>query len=282
MLALGPGVGYVHEPFNRLSAPLIGPLVDGFTYVHAGNQDPFLASLEEVLGFRWNRRFSDARDARDLGRVVSGRATSAWHRVTGARPLVKDPMAVLSAEWLATTFDMDVVVTVRHPGAFAASLLRLGWRYDFTSLLGQDELMGGLLASFADDLEAQLRKPDDIIGEVGLLWRILHHVILGYRDRHPEWEVVRHEDLAGDPVEGFARLFEHVDLPLTTRTEARIRAASAGTNPAVPDRDPVHGVRRDSRTTIGRWRQEITDADTARLRELTEPVAGVFYADEEW
>ncbi len=53
------------------------------------------------------------------------RAVRAYPRTrveAGARPLLKDPIAVLSAPWLERTFGMQVVFSVRHPAAFAASL----------------------------------------------------------------------------------------------------------------------------------------------------------------
>ncbi len=65
----------------------------------------------------------------------------------GATPLVKDPIALFSAEWLAATFDMRVLVMIRHPAAFAASIRRRGWRHRFADFLEQPLLMRDLLGA---------------------------------------------------------------------------------------------------------------------------------------
>ncbi|GBE20942.1 MAG TPA: sulfotransferase [Actinobacteria bacterium] len=282
MLALPSGVGYIHEPFNPLTVPPIGPLVDGFTFVHEGNEHLFRPALEQVLRYRWHRRLHHINGPKDATRLAAERFEALRSRIRGARPLMKDPMAILSAEWLAATFAMEIVVTVRHPAAFAVSLRRLSWRYDFSSLLSQRELMERLLAPYEDLLRQQERRPGDIIGEAAVLWLIIHHVIDGYRRRHPDWSVVRHEDLSADPIGGFARLYESLGLAFRPRIESKIRAVTGSGNPTEPKRDPVHGVRRDSRAIARRWRNELSNEEVARIRELTGPVAAKFYAEDEW
>ena len=51
----------------------------------------------------------------------------------GLRPLLKDPIAIMSCEWLAETFNMDVIVVIRHPAAFVASLKVAGWEFAFVN-----------------------------------------------------------------------------------------------------------------------------------------------------
>src|SRR5262249_14420834 len=135
MLALAPGVAYVHEPFNPRTAAGLSPARFDryFTVVTSENEARYRPGLERTLSFRyglgaqlgWLRGTADvARTGRDWYRTERS-------RLTGARPLMKDPIALLSAEWLVETFDMDAVVLIRHPAAFAASLKRLGWKHSF-------------------------------------------------------------------------------------------------------------------------------------------------------
>lgn len=53
----------------------------------------------------------------------------------GKRALLKDPFAVFSVPWFAKKLNCQIVITVRHPAAFASSLQRLGWNFDFKDLL---------------------------------------------------------------------------------------------------------------------------------------------------
>jgi hypothetical protein len=126
MLALAPGVGYVHEPFSPRTPRGLSPA--GFRHYYAvvtpENAARYRSGLERSLELRYDlgAQLAGARSWRDLARVpVDYRRLRRW-RGNGSRPLVKDPIALLSAEWLAETFGMDVVVLIRHPAAFAASL----------------------------------------------------------------------------------------------------------------------------------------------------------------
>ena len=110
MLALAPGVGYVHEPFSPKTPNGLSPA--GFrryyTVVTTENEDRFRPGLAESLALRYDlgAQLRSARSWRDVARVPRDyRRLRGWRR-NGRRPLVKDPIALLSAEWLAATFDM--------------------------------------------------------------------------------------------------------------------------------------------------------------------------------
>jgi hypothetical protein len=56
MLALAPGVAYIHEPFNPRTPPGLSPAPFDryFTAVTAGNEERYLPGLERTLGFRYD------------------------------------------------------------------------------------------------------------------------------------------------------------------------------------------------------------------------------------
>jgi hypothetical protein len=72
------------------------------------------------------------------------------------RLVIKDLLCSLSLDWLAREFDVDIVVMIRHPGAFAWSLKRVDWDPDFSVLTDQPALMEEQLANLRNDL---LRPP---------------------------------------------------------------------------------------------------------------------------
>ena len=88
---------------------------------------------------------------------------------------------MLAAPWLAREFDMRIVVTIRHPAAYAASMRRLGWTHDFSGFLAQPGLVDDLVPGLGDDIAAMARRPGDILDEAALLWNVIHTVIAGYR-----------------------------------------------------------------------------------------------------
>jgi hypothetical protein len=106
-------------------------------------------------------------------------------RWRGDRPLIEDPIALFSSEWLAERFDMHVVVVIRHPAAFVSSITRLGWRHPLAHFLEQPLLMRDVLAPFTDAIRGAARRTPDLVDEAALLWRIIHHAIARFRERHP-------------------------------------------------------------------------------------------------
>ncbi len=279
MLALAPGVGYVHEPFNpRFSA---GRFDRYFTVVTRENEARYAPELEHVLTFRYelalrlrrrHRPKDVARAFRDFGRVQRVRRRH-------PRPLMKDPIALLSAEWLAQRFDMEVVVLIRHPAAFASSLKRLGWRHSFATFL-DDGRVPEVIQPYEDEIRAQAAEPGDLLAQAALLWRLLYNAVSSYRERHEDWVFLRHEDVSLEPGASFERLYERLGLELTEPARAEIERASASGNPsalATP-----HAVELDSAASLGRWREELTPQEIETLRERTSDVWPRFYSDEDW
>jgi hypothetical protein len=279
MLALAPGVGYVHEPFNpRFSA---GRFDRYFTVVTRENEARYAPELEHVLTFRYelvprlrrrHRPKDVARTFRDFGRTQRVRRRH-------PRPLMKDPIALLSAEWLAQRFDMDVVVLIRHPAAFASSLKRLGWRHSFANFL-DDGRVPEVIWPYEDEIRAQAREPGDLLAQAALLWRLLYNAVASFRERHEDWIFLRHEDVSLEPAPSFERLYERLGLELTETARAEIERASASENPSALT--TPHAVELDSAASLGRWRDELTPQEVETLHERTSDVWPRFYSDDDW
>jgi len=283
MLALAPGVAYIHEPFNPRTAAGLSPARFDryFTVVTSENEARYRPGLEQTVRFRYGlgaqlrslRGVADvARTGRDLARV--GR-----NRLTAKRPLVKDPIALLSAEWLAESFGMDVVVLIRHPAAFAASLKRLGWKHSFATFI-QDGRVPEVVRPYEAEIRERAERPGEILTQAALLWRLLYNAVDGYRERHPDWEFVRHEDASAEPVATFERLYSTLGLELTPAAREAIARASAPDNPA--ELSTPHAVELDSAASLGRWREDLTAEEVETLRERTRDVWPRFYSDEDW
>jgi hypothetical protein len=252
MLALAPGVGYIHEPFSPLTPVGISsaPFDQFYTRVTAENEALYLPGLERTLRFEYGFRsqLRTLRSPADAVRSIQDAIAFARARRTHARPLVKDPIALMSAEWLAERFGMDVVVTIRHPAAFATSVLRLGW---------------------AGSLD-----------EAASSWQRLYSAVDGYRDRHADWTFVRHEDASRAPLQTFEGLYARLALELTPRACREIERHSAPENPAQPR--ARHGIRADSAANAEAWRTYLGADQVARLREATREVWPRFYSDDDW
>ena len=282
VLAKAPRVAYLHEPFNPTVRPGICRARFRHWYTHLTDADgaAYLPALRDSLRFRYGYRdeLASLRTPKDAARMARDAASFARWRLLGYRPLVKDPIALLSAEWLHRTFGMRVVVTVRHPAAFAHSMKRRGDRHPFGDFLAQPALMSGPLVRFAPQIEAFAAEPPDVIDAAGLLWRLLAEVMAGYRERHPDWLFVRHEDLMADPEARFAHLFAALGLPFTGEVRRFIAATTAAENRGDATRVQRPGyVRRNPTEVAGRWKRELSAGEVHRVRRWVEPVVGAFY-----
>ncbi len=277
-------LGYIWEPFNPRHRPGTFPIrfPHYFHYVCAENAAECVEPLAETLAFRYRpaAEIRSLRSARDAGRMGRDWWRFERSRRRGASALVKDPIALFSSEWLAETFDMRVLVMIRHPAAFAASLRRRGWQHRFGDFLDQPLLMRDYLGPYERDIRQAAARPPAIIDEAILLWNILYDAVNRLRVRHPEWVFVRHEDLAGDPLGGFRDLYGQLGLEWTDAVEALVRETSDASNPA--DAERVDSIRRNSAAHAGAWRSHLSAADVERIRRGTEAVAERFYSDADW
>ena len=285
MIAMSPAIRYIHEPFNPDAfRPGIcaARFEREFTYVCAENAAAYQDDLKRCLEFRYGfaeslrtvRTAADAvRTARDFGRF----AFSRWRK---ARPLIKDPHAVFSAEWLARTFGMDVVVMIRHPAAFVGSIKKARWAFRFGQFLEQPLLMQHHLRPFQTEIEALATKTGDIVDQGILLWNVIYDVILKYRNLHPDWIFLRHEDLSREPVSAFFDIFQRLGLKYTASAQGAIADFAGPHNPG--EQHSGSHIRRDSESNIWNWKKRLTPEEIQRVKEQTDAIADQFYGEEDW
>ncbi len=284
MLALAPRVGLIHEPFSPITSPGISPARFDrfFQYVCEENEDTYLDSLRRTLRFSYDvpAQLRAVRSPRGLARFAQDFTAFGLNRLRGARPLLKDPIAVFSSEWIASRFDATVIVLVRHPAAFASSLKRLDWTHDFSSFLEQPLLLRDHLGAFEEEIREFVERERDVIDQAILFWRLIYSTVLTFRQRNPTWVYVRHEDLSLDPVRGFASLYERLGLELTGGIRSSIEAHSDSANPS--ELEKRHDVRLDSRGNVKSWQRRLSAEEIERIRAGVADVAPAFYSDDDW
>lgn len=284
MLAAGPGIAYISEPLNVLHRPGVmrAKVSYWYTYLASENGDAYLPALRETLAYRYHlpAEILSLRSGHDFLRMCRDVGIFARGRLFGSRPLLKDPFAVFSLPWFAEQLGCEIVVTVRHPAAFASSLKRLNWPFDFRDLLAQPLLMRDQLEPYRTRMESV--PADDIIGQASLLWAMVYSSVQNLRRVIPSVCVVRHEDLSVDPVTGFRRLYGELGLNFNARVERKILDSSSAENPSELARRKVHSVKLDSRANLDNWKRRLTQEEIARVRLLTEGVVRDYYPEVDW
>ena len=277
-------VGYIREPFgvHHRRGVLDVDFPYWFPYISGENEFPYLRPMRDMLAFRYRTAagLAAARSPRDVGLVAHDRLEFARFRRRHARPLLKDPIAVFSAEWIAERFDARVIALIRHPAAFASSLKKYRWTHPFDDFLAQPLLMRDLLSDYTEEIERFAREEHEILDQAILLWNLIHSAIATYRERRRGWLFARHEDLSRDPVEGFREMFAAVGVPFSAETERSVALATASDNPAEVTDAGV--LARDSRAGIWTWKARLTDEEIARVRSGTDPLWRAFYGEADW
>jgi hypothetical protein len=284
MLAADADTAYISEPLNVLHRPGVfrAPVKHWYTYITPENESEYLSAFEELLDFEyhfWSEALS-IRSRKDFFRMGRDFHTFFNGSLRGQRALLKDPFAVFSMPWFAQRLNCRVVVTVRHPAGFASSLKRLDWPFDFRNLLDQPMLMRDHLEADRADMESI--QADDVIGGAALLWRMIYRVVHSTLRLHPDFKVVRHEDLSLDPIAGYKALYKSLGLIFDERVKHRILNSSSSENPTELSKKKVHSVNLDSRANMENWKKRLTSDEIARVRKLTESVSHLFYTDDEW
>jgi hypothetical protein len=179
MLAADSNVAYVSEPLNVSHRPGVfrAPVKHWYTYINGENENQYLPAFHELLNFEYHTllEIRSIRSGRDFLRMGRDFHTFFIGNMQGRRALIKDPLAVFSAPWFAQTLNCQVVITVRHPAAFASSLKRLNWHFDFHNLMDQPALMRDHLE--VDRVEMESIQPADIISQAALLWRMIYRFV---------------------------------------------------------------------------------------------------------
>jgi hypothetical protein len=290
MLCAGGEAHYIHEPFNAGrrdydNGPGCIPRCFPYWFYHIppfSEASIYEGLVKEVVELRYPLfdAISRIRKPRHVGRIARDYALTTKAHIQNKRPLIKDPIALFSAEWLAERFDMRVVVMIRHPLGFASSLKRLNWRFDFTNWLNQDLLMQKYLSPFREQIVDYSRNKKDIIEQAILMWNVMYSVVHQYQQNHPDWLFVKHEELAVDPIEGFKELYRYCELCWNSNVESVVLSHSKNGNVGeVPQGNPGT-IKRDSKAAIATWEKRLTQREIWRVSSGTREVARLFYAKD--
>lgn len=277
ILGLSRELQYIHEPFNLKKHPN-SPLSFWYQYftVNSVNEDikvlkHYLDSFQKV---NLTRLFTSVKRAKYLGQVRD--SIMYEFKCVFSKPLYKDPIAVLSSEWFYEELDSHVIVSIRHPAAFVASVKVKNWIFDFDNLLQQELLMQDYLKKYKHEMEIA-NKRKDLIESGILIWNIIYDIVYQLKEKYadnPNWVFVRHEDLSRNPVVMFKQIFNQLNLKFTPKIEAAIVASTR------PQKKGY--LSRDARQNIYTWRNRLEDSDIAIIKNKTKQVWMHFYTEEDW
>ncbi len=290
MLCLSGEAFLVWEPFNHL-IPLPGIFPENPLKRHYQRILP--EQKPTMRRFIRNRCIMDIIYGAEGSRSLAGRFRKirnvlrrAILAATGRMiPLLKDPIALMSTEWVAEEYNAAVVLMVRHPAAYVNSVRRLNWRTPVEDFLHQEHLMVDL----PSDLQYEIRSraasrpiPDHyLLEDAALCWKIFHTVVHRYRRDHPEWIVINHENLSRNYLNGFREIYRSLGLSWSNAVAEKIESHCGSCNP-VTQGSSIHEFRQDSASLTDAWKNSFSDEEIEKIRDITSPVWELFYEEESW
>jgi hypothetical protein len=282
MLSHAPFVRYVHEPFNISRRPCrCGIKFDyWFQYLSPRNRLLFDSHLRHTIfpsfsRIAWVNLVTEIAQTRRIQPLSKYFQSYLLYRV-----LVKDPLALFSAETLAELFGMDVIILIRHPAAIVNSYKTLNWSHPFSHFLSQAELMEDHLFPFRHEIEDFAKNDYEIVDQISLLWKLIHFMILKFQKTNSHWVFVRYEDLASEPTEGFRKIFERIKLPFSERTQAAIRAHQL--RDSQPDTTMPYAIKQHPHQVVSKWKRSLNPKEVYRIQRRVESISSAFYSEQEW
>lgn len=288
MLTLDNKIGYIDEPFNITHG--IKGIEHWFQYIKEGSsrEEYYRSLIQNLLKGKAKYRRTNYKNNGIIKNTIKKVIPSKAHlnyKVDFFNPLihnylVKDPIAALSSEYLHRVFGFRVIVLVRHPAAFITSLSRQMWRFNFNELTSQSELISDYINPRLQQLISQDKM--DPIAEGSYLWLILYQILHTYSERNPEFIVLKHEDISLNPVKEIKNLYNILKLKYTSDIEKKIIYHTSSNLSSRGGEPSVHQLVRNSKKNIKQWKNQLSNAEIFKIRELTESVAGYYYESKDW
>jgi hypothetical protein len=290
-LAKSPSIIYIEEPFSPVVRHYHPGLCNAnfsywWMYITEENEKQYYDEIFSTLNFRYKLMVQIKRIIQNrcgFRTFLKGYTSFSLNRYrNNVRPLLKDPIGLFSAEWLAKRFTMDVVILIRHPAAFVSSIKRMNWPHDFSNFLNQPLLIRDHLKPLEKDIKRHLESDADIIDDGILLWRLFYSFVDKLRKKHKEFLYVKHEDLSRYPVESFQKIFDRLDIEFSEKIKNFIVKSTNSSNPIEASEGIMHQLKRNSRANVKSWKNRLSDSEIIRIKEGVKDISTLYYSEDEW
>ena len=288
MLTKSSQLYYIHEPFNPDYRPGTGICNVRFnhyqTYISPANESSYYKPIKQMLEGKYSLAAGilACRSIAEIKKVWYQKKKFQKYQRRHMLPLIKDPIALMSAEWLGRRFDINVVIMIRHPAAFVASMKRLNWGFDPSRwALSQPLLIRDYLSPFEEELRILRDSKSDIIDQTALFWKVLYFVVLKYKEKYQDWIYLRHEDVSLNPLVEFKRLYQRLGLDFSDEVQEQIAVYSNASNPSHA-RGTDKLLKLNSKKVISHWKKALSAQEVRRIKERVEEVSKYFYSDSDW
>lgn len=286
ILEKASGVGYaIPEPFslNHRLGVMDYRFKNWFSYYKDEDKKELEKSLLKCMQYNYNFRaeLNDLRTIRDVGRLTRDLSQFSRSRLLSQRTLIKDPLSILSLEWLIETFGVQPIVMVRHPAAFVSSLKKAQWTHPYAHFTNQPMLMAEL-SEFKHDIKFYSLQANstDVVGQGILLWNIIYTAVHKLLEKNSGLLLIRHEDISLNPLAEFSKIFRFLGLDLSDTVAKEIARTTSAEN-ITEARRQNHTVI-NSKENVKAWQRRLNSDEIARVKTGTRCTWEKYYSVDDW
>jgi hypothetical protein len=286
-LSLPKQVDYIHEPFN----PMCGMhgVDKWYRYLRSDLDTPETKDYHKLVQSILNYDFSLKNNVpstdnywRKVFKHFLGSRGPYYLRLAKLNifhqtAIIKDPIASLLTEYLYDNFQVKPVIIIKHPVSFIASLKRVNFWPHPDKLKDQKYLIKDYFGDEQDFLEQDL---SNRVTAAAVFWRIIYKVLLAQAERHPDWQVITHEELSQKPVATFKGLYQSLGIPWSDAIAQKIVNQTQKNSSTDPRKGVVQDFQRNSADIFQTRRDSISLMERKEIFEIVSDVALKVYSKE--
>lgn len=276
VIAYSKRIRYIDEPFNKTIYNDLFPFENMYEYINDQSNE------SQLIGKNYLESYFKVLHKSTLNQVSN---LNSWNEYidfikdiksrVNDRSVIKDPFTLFSAEWIYQNYDWKIIVLIRHPAAFVASLKVKDWNFDFKNFKNQPNLLKVLPKEYVIMIFEYSETRKDIVDQGILLWNIIYHVVSQYQTKYfNQWYFIKHEDISMNPIEEFKKIFTFLQIKMDKKVEKFINFTAFSST----DNDLI----RNSEMNIHSWKTRLSNEDVSRVKIGTENVWRRFYSENDW
>lgn len=266
---------YVHEFMNPVCLFQKSRFFHKFHYLDESNIHEYEPIIERLMHLTYQSEM-EKNPLKHMAKEMIRTYFSLKKRALGyPQPLLKEPNACFSSDFLARRYGLRVIVLVRHPAGVVTSFKRMGWPSDLDSILKQKALVHRYFSKLS------LEDNQDLVEEISWLWRMVMDVLTKFLEKNKDWILVRHEDICRNPLKEFEKIFEKLNIPFTKRIKNKVFSSTRGETVIPESRDPFH-FKRNSQKLTSAWKDRLTVQEIEKIKSIVKPVSDRYYREQDW
>lgn len=251
---------------------------------------PDLTSASHILRFQISNAFNlDWSFPLFFNRIIAAASSGSlksvlrvfkyWLLSLNNKPsLVKDPMAAFAMESITEFFHPKVIIIVRHPAAVVWSMMRLNWGFSFQLLENKNHKIKKIANQYQSEIKSlnKVHFREKMLERSTIFWCIIYEYFYHLLQVHPEWILVKHEELSLNPEKEFQKLFNQLGFYYSVKVKEKIKDTTNCNNPKEADTGVVHHLNRNSAQNTETFRKHLSSTQIDYILNKTEKVRKMY------